>query len=100
MKEEGYEKAKVISMLLMSEVGKITIDYDYTPDFYQASKTLMPQENNGRKQFLIRGAFDGYADLMNLYNAMLIIGGELTAYGDINMRICQEIKLIQMEYGA
>lgn len=98
IKEEGYEKSKVISMILMSEVGKIAIGYDYTPDYSQASKILMPKENNGRKQFLVKGSFDGYADFMNLYDAMLILGGELTAYADINMRICQEIKLIQMEY--
>lgn len=98
MQEEGYDKAIVISMILMSEVGKIAVTHDYTPDFYRASRILMPQECNGRKQFLIQGAFDGYANLMNLYDAMLIIGGTLSAYSDINMRICQEIKLIQMEY--
>lgn len=98
MHEKEYDKAKVISMILMSEVGKIAVTYDYTPDYYQASKKLIPQENNGRKQFLIRGAFDGYANLMELYDAMFIMGGALEGYSDINMRICQEIKLIQMEY--
>lgn len=96
--EAGYDKSKVISMILMSEMGKIAVGHDYTPDFSSASKLLMPQECTGRKQFLIQGAFDGYADLMNLYDAMQIMGESLSAYQDINMRICQEIKLIQMEY--
>lgn len=98
MQESGYDKSVIISMILMSEVGKIEITHDYTPDFYRASKILIPQENEGRKQFLIHGAFDGYANLMDLYDAMLIIGGTLEVYSDINMRISQEIKLIQMEY--
>ena len=98
MQEVGYDKSVIISMILMSEVGKIAVTHDYTPDFYRASKNLIPQEVKGRKQFLIQGAFDGHANLMNLYDAMLIIGGTLEAYSDINMRIAQEIKLIQMEY--
>ncbi len=96
--EEGYDKNKVISLILMSEVGKIAIGHDYTPDFYQASRVLMPKECKGRNEFLIHGAFDGYANLMNLFDAMQDIERALSHHSDINMRICQEIKLIQMEY--
>lgn len=98
IQEKDYAKSKVLSMILMSEVGKIAIGHDYTPDFYQANRYYMPRERIGRKQFLIQGAFDGYANLMNLYDAMQGDGGSLSIYSDINERICQEIKLIQMEY--
>ena len=95
---EGYQKSTVISMLLMSEIGKVTIDGDYSPEYSNSGRHYEPHEKLGRQEFLILGAIDGYADLSKLYNTMTAIGTSLENCSDINMLICQEIKLIQMEY--
>mgnify|MGYP002525717573 CR=1 FL=1 len=94
---EGYSKSTVMSMLLMSEVGKITIG-DYTPTYTNAKSDYEPTEKRCRQEVLTLCAFDGYANLGHLFFTLMGFDTAIDQYPDINMTICQEIKLIQMEY--
>lgn len=94
---EGYNKATVLSMLLMSEIGKLQFEADYTPLYSDAHEKLQ-QEKACLHEFLLRGAVDGYANFTELFGCLTVVGSAQDSPADINMRICHEIKQIQMEY--
>lgn len=89
--EEGFQKHKVISMLLLSELGK-TYSGDYSP-LYSNRVSCSRSEEKGLAHMLTLGALDGYAAQSMFFKPL---SGESAM--DINMRICWEIKMIQMEY--
>lgn len=94
---EGYSKSSILSMLLMSEIGKLAIQEDYTP-LYSGAREFLLKEKDSLNQFLLRGAIDGYANFTELFGHLTVVGSLQDSPADINMRICQEIKQIQMEY--
>lgn len=94
---DGYSKSTIISMLLMSEVGKIETG-DYSPTYTNFKFDYESKERQCRQEFLTLCAFDGYANLGKLFFTLTGFGTTIEQYPDINMTICQEIKLIQMEY--
>ena len=89
--EEGFEKSKVIDLLLLSELGK-TFSGDYSP-YYSNHQRLRNLEKEGLANILTLGSLDGYATQSVFFRPF----PDMTA-ADINMRICWEIKMIQMEY--
>lgn len=90
---EGYQKAKVISLLLFSEIGRIKTG-DYSPN-YSALNKLKKQEREKLFQMLLLGSMDGYAVQSIFFEP---INERPTTDADINIRICWEIKVIQREY--
>lgn len=95
--EDGsYKKERVMSLLLMSEMGKLKTDGDYTTE-YKNVKASIQHEKEGVGEILTLGAMDGYANLSSLFEA-LTAGVAKENPSDINMRICLEIKAIQREY--
>lgn len=90
-KESGYDKSKVISLLLMSELGKYETK-DYVPQTeYSRFLELQQKETEKRDDFLILGCLDGYANNLSL---MEFFNDD----SNINLQICHEIQKIQMEY--
>lgn len=89
--EEGFQKHKVISMLLLSELGK-TYSGDYSP-LYSNRVSCRRSEEKGLAHILTLGALDGYAAQPMFFKPF-----SSESAMDINMRICWEIKMIQMEY--
>lgn len=89
--EEGFQKSKVITLLLFSELGK-TIGGDYSPD-YSNHGTRSRAEATDLSRMSVLGALDGYA----VQPAFFCLPTEASP-SDINMRICLEIKMIQREY--
>ena len=91
LSEDGFQKSKVISLLLYSELGK-THNGDYSPRYSNVSK-----RREDEKQFLSHilslGALDGYATQPLFFEPL-----SNKPAVDINMRICWEIKMIQTEF--
>ena len=96
LEDSTYKKERVMSLLLMSEMGKYKTDGDYTSE-YRNVKTTIQNEKEGIGEILTLGAVDGYANLSSFYDA-LTSGVARENPVDINMRICLEIKSIQREY--
>lgn len=88
---DGYQKSKVITLLLLSELGK-TVSGDYTPH-YSNLHTFKSVEEEGLSHILTLGALDGYAKQSVFLKPL----SEMT-FNDINLQICRDIKMIQMEY--
>lgn len=89
--DPNYDKSVVISLLLMSELGKYGTK-DYVPQTeYTLKENLKNTEKEVRDSFLILGALDGYANNLKLMKF-------LSDDTNINLRICHEIQRIQMEY--
>ena len=89
--EKDYQKSRVISFLLLSELGK-TYSGDYSP-LYSNQYRCRNIEENGLAHMLTLGALDGYATQPVFFKPL---SDMLSA--DINMRICWEIKMIQTEF--
>ena len=90
-----YSKARVISLLLMSNLGKIETQ-DYVPQATQSAlRVFRESERNGLEDFLSLGATDGYVNHQNL---LKILDKKIGTQMDINYVICEEIQMIQMEY--
>lgn len=94
---EGYSKNTVLSMLLMSEIGKLQFMGDYT-SLYSGYQDRETEERASLHEFLLRGTIDGYANFSELFGKITVFGTTTDSPADINMRICHEIKRIQMEY--
>jgi len=92
---KGYDKSTIISLILLSELGKTSIG-DYSPDYSNALRRYIPNEQKQLTELLILGAIDGYAN-NGVYYESLIKGNFFDEF-DINMHICKDLKLIQMEY--
>lgn len=92
LQESGYEKCKVIYLLLFSELGKIN-NGDFAPS-YSNYNTCKKQEEKGLMDMLTLGALDGYANQPLFFQPLTA----KSAAVDINMRICWEIKIIQTEF--
>jgi len=90
-KEPLYDKSRVISMILMAELGKASCK-DYSPH-YNNFNVLMPKETEALSHALVLGALDGYAVHPEFFRPLSV-----SPDGDINLLICWEIKMIQMEY--
>ena len=88
---DGYQKSQVISLLLLSELGK-TYSGDYSPHYSNQYKCKNTEEK-GLEHMLTLGALDGYAAQRVFFKPISNMSS-----ADINMRICMEIKMIQMEY--
>lgn len=91
LSEEGFQKSKVITLLLVSELGK-TNSGDYSPD-YSNHGTRNRAEIAELARMSVLGALDGYA----VQPTFLYLPSE-SSPSDVNMRICWEIKMIQREY--
>lgn len=91
LSEKGFQKSKVISLLLLSELGKIRSG-DYSPCYSNQHK-LHADEIKGLADVLTLGALDGYATQSVFFSSLFDV-----ATDDINMRICRDIKMIQTEY--
>ena len=90
-KEPLYDKSRVISMILMAELGKASCK-DYSPH-YSNFNVLKAKETEALSHALVLGALDGYAVHPEFFRPL-----SASPDGDINLRICWEIKMIQMEY--
>lgn len=91
LSEEEYQKSNVISLLLLSELGKIGVG-DYSP-LYSNQHTWQKSEEKSLAHILTLGALDGYAKQPAFFRPI-----SFKTTTDINMKICWEIKMIQMEY--
>lgn len=89
--EKDYKKSQVISLLLLSELGK-TYSGDYSP-LYSNQYKCRNIEEKGLAHMLTLGALDGYAAQPVFFKPL----SDMLSV-DINMRICREIKMIQMEF--
>ena len=89
--EPAYDKFKVISMILMAELGKANSS-DYSPH-YSNLHTLRAKETEALSHALVLGALDGYATQKEFFRPL-----SDSQIADINLHICWEIKMIQMEY--
>lgn len=91
-----YSKEKIISILLLREVGKYKT-YDYPP-FCSDNLRLRTIEENARAQILLLGAVDGLVNLEEYYELFEAETNANVSSGDINLVISREISLIQREY--
>lgn len=91
IQEPCFQKSKVISLLLLSELGKV-YDGDHSP-VYSNERTLRSNETEHLAHLLTLGALDGYGLQPVFFRPFFE-----KPRGDINMQICWEIKMIQMEY--
>lgn len=100
---DEYNKSTIISILLLSELGKIATG-DYSPEYTTAKRSKFPKEQGELKKILILGALDGYANHGNLFNDLMVLVNSIMdstsplEYANINLLICQEIVQLQMEY--
>lgn len=94
---DGFSKSTVISLILMSEIGKLKIGNTNQTSGYPVH-SVPPKnstlERQGMREMLSLGALDGYAEFKELFPALTANSGNL----DINMLICNDLKLIQAEY--
>lgn len=88
---EGYDKYKIIYLLLFSEMGRAQCG-DFSPVYSNARK-LSVKEDKHLSDFLVLGSLDGYADFPIYFESIREKYNQ-----DINQRIALDIKLIQMEY--
>ena len=93
--EKGYDKSQVISLLLLSELGKAFMGKDYSPNYTNASH-LKKNEAAYLAEISVLGALDGYAQ--QPYMLKPLSDQAYTTYADVNVRICWEIKMIQQEH--
>ena len=93
--EERYDKSKVISLLLLSELGKAFMGKDYSPNYSNAPH-LKKNEAECLAEISVFGALDGYAQ--QPYMLKPLTDRAYTTYADVNERICWEIKMIQQEH--
>jgi len=91
LSEEGFQKSKVISLILFSELGKVGSG-DYSPNYSNYNKWKKREEKE-LAHMSILGALDGYA-VQPTFTELLASKSSI----DVNMRICWEIKMIQREF--
>lgn len=87
----GYDKYKVISVLLYADLGR-TITGDYSP-VYSNVRDWNLIEEIGLSYYFVLGFLDGYAD-----QPMYFSLAQDRKASDINIQIAWEIKKIQVEY--
>lgn len=88
---DGYDKHKIISIILYSDLGRISTG-DYSP-IYNNVRDFMSRETENLSYFLILGTLDEYADQPTYFSPIRDAKNE-----DINIQIALEIKNIQTEY--
>lgn len=96
IEKENYCKADVISMLLLSELGRLATQ-DYTPRYPNIWK-LNADEKKYLQRMLLLGSKEGYGNHNKYFESFASFDRALKEHSDINMVICMEIKRIQMEY--
>ena len=93
---QGYNKSTIISLLLLSELGK-TETGDYSLEYTNAKSRYKPNELTALSNFLMLGTIDGYANNKGFFNSLTQNEGNIKEI-DYNAVICKEIKFIQIEY--
>lgn len=88
---QGYDKYKVISVLLYADLGR-TFTGDYSP-VYSNVRDWNIIEEIGLSYYFVLGFLDGYAD-QPIYFSL----AQDRKASDINVQIAWEIKKIQIEY--
>lgn len=78
-------------MILLAELGKASCK-DYSPH-YSDLHFWKDKETEALSHALVLGALDGYAVHLEFFRPL-----SDSPDWDINLRICREIKMIQMEY--
>lgn len=90
---EGYDKEKIIEILLAHEFGKLYIK-DFTPNS-EDHIDLETKEKTSLLKFLNLSSIDGFANLSELYD---IFKDSNDGQKDINYHIAMDINSIQREY--
>lgn len=98
LEDSTYSKSQVISLLLMSELGRIEAK-DYVPQSSdQSRRWFKKREKEGMRSFLILGSIDGYANQQDIFEILTNTDITEGVKTNINLIICREIQMIQMEY--